>query len=297
MAFEEVSEALHESLNGADKPQAETVEASAENNQTPTNELVDLSNIGKFRWEGKDWTLEDLKKSVLMQSDYTKKTQALAKERQEYQSLVESRKFDVNLKADIKNVLQNPDLVSRFKDIYPAEYHEILDMALKNVGQNNQQGSQTQQTQPNSVNPVIDKRLSQVEHALKEQMDLARAAQVEAAGASIDSVFSKMSKKYPMADEEVVIARAQALLEKGVKLTNDRGEQNEDVWDKIWKTINDATQKRFEGHYKKQVDEQKSANVKARDTASGGGIPGQGPRPKMTIKEATAAAIKHFENR
>lgn len=253
----------------------DTQEAGAENS------LTDLSSIGKFRFEGKDWTVDDLKKSMLMHSDYTKKTQALSEE----------RKFVDNLHIDLNNVRQNPELLAAFKQIYPPKYHVLVE----GIETNKQAAPQPQTGQP-SVSPDLERRLAQIETAYRNQELSVREAQVAAAEASIDSVFGKMTKKYPLASEEVVIARAQALLDKGAKLSDDKGNPNEDLWDKIWKSVQEASAKHYEGHYKKLVNEQKQASVKGKDVASGGGLPGQAPK-KMSLKEASEHAIATLTRR
>lgn len=297
MGLEQASEALHESLNEESdttvKPEESTDQATDENK----SELVDLSSLAKFRFEGKDWTIDDLKKSILMQSDYTRKTQALAQERQTYQ---QDQKFAANLKSDLEFVLQNPDKVAEFKQVYPEKYHGILDVLLSRQQVNNQNPQGPKETP--SVNPVLENRLTKMEKILLEQERQTYEAKVEATNAAIDQVFTKMNAKYPFVDEEVVISRAQALHEKAKAegnphlLVDEQGNQKADAWDKIFKSVNENAQKRYESHYKKQVTEQKTANGKGKDIASGGGIPGQAPK-RMTIREASEHAIATLSNR
>ena len=295
MGLQEAHEAIERDLGEASKDGApETAQSTAP--EQAAQEIVDLSSLAKFKLENKEWTLDELKKSMMLEQDYRKKTSMLAQERKQFQ---ETAKFDVNLKHDIVAVLKDPGLVEEFKRVYPKEYHSVIDAYLENQRLNNPQAqTQTQQ----SVNPVYDRRISQLEQKLMEQDEMSREAQVSSINASLDSLFSGMKEKYPLADEEVVVSRAQALLEKSLSegdkhlLADEKGNPKPEVWDRIWKSVNDQVQKRFDGHYKEQVSKQKQANVKAKDSAPGGGIPGQAPI-KETLKQATERAIKELGGR
>lgn len=295
MGLEQAHEAMENSLNGN---QTETTSAEPGVELKPNTEevsLTDLDKLDKIRFQGQDMTVEDLRKAYLRNSDYTKKTQALAQERQKFEqeskSISEEKKYVDNLQADLASIRQNPALADEFKRIYPEKYHALLDYVLAN--------NQGQQPMANNVNPLLEKRLSQIEKTFEQQQTETYQAKVEAAEASLDNVFGQMSKKYPLADEEIVISKAQVLLDQAKASGNkhlfadEKGQPKMDMWEKVWKTVNESAQKRYEGHYKKQVGDQKLANGKAKDTASGGGIPGQAPK-KMTLKEAAEAAEAHF---
>ena len=227
---------------------------------TEQQDLLDLDSVEKFRFADKEWTPKEFRSAYMMQSDYTKKTQEIAQE----------RKFAENLSIDIKAVLSKPELADKFKEIYPEKYHAVLDQLLENVSNSKQQGVPAQQE--NESNSDFAKRLEQVEKRFHEQ-------EVEAASAQIDATFSKLSEQYPMADEEVVITRAQALIEKGTKV-DDR------VFNELFKQSHDRNKERLEKHYSKQVGKQKEANAKGKDMASGGGIMGRAPVKPKTLKEA-----------
>lgn len=284
MGMEEASGALHESLEGKDTPTLET--GSAEGAQ---QELIDLDKVDKWRYQGKDWTREDWNKSYVPLSQFTKKSQELAESKKSYEK---SAQYSSNLVADLENVRNDRQLYAEFLKIYPKEYHSLLDKYLGMTP--NQQQSMQQQAQ--GLDPKLEQRLNRIEAGFSQYETTTKEAQVEAASASIDSLFKKMQEKYPLASEEVVISRAQALLDQGAKLSDNKGNADESAWDKVWKNVNDAFQKQYESHYKKQVNNQKQANVRGKDVASGGGLPGQAPK-KMTIKEATEHAIATLTGR
>lgn len=52
--------------------------ATPQNNQPTTQELIDLASVQKFKIDGKEMTFDQLKKSMMLHSDYTKKTQSVA---------------------------------------------------------------------------------------------------------------------------------------------------------------------------------------------------------------------------
>lgn len=287
MGFEEAHEAIESAYGNGQDGQKTTPEVTA----PPVPEQVQLTELDKlerFKFEGKEMTLDELRKSIMLDKDYRKKTHVLSEERKQFQSQQESAKFDVNLQADLRAVLGNPSLLAEFKRIYPEKYHYLADnLRLPEQKQDAQQ----------SVDPRIDQRLRQIEaqhyeqqQRYSQQQKEYQEAQVEAASATIDTIFGKMSQKYPLADEEVVIARAQALVDNGAKLIDEKGNPDDSMWDKIWKSVNDQSQKRYEGHYKKQVDQQKLASSKGKDMAAGGGIPDQAPK-KIKFKDVADHAI------
>ena len=219
--------------------------------------VLELDAVEKFKFQGREWTPKELQNAYLMQSDYTKKTQAIAEE----------RKFYDNLSVDLAAISKNPALVSEFKRIYPEKYHSYLSYVTP------KQAEQMQQPAEKSIDPEFMSRFESLERSIREK----EAAAIEA---ELDVKFKQLGEKYPMADEEAVIARAQSLLNKGQDL-------NDNTWDALWKSVNDVNQKKFEQVYQNKVKEQKTANIRGRDVAAGGGTVGQAPTKPRTIKEAT----------
>lgn len=228
---------------------------------------VDLDAVGKFRFGGKDWTTKEFQGAYMMQADYTRKTQQLAEE----------RKYFDNLNADLAAVKNNPALEAQFKQIYPVKYHAYLDYVAQK-----KEAQQTGQQQYGNVNPEFQRRFDMLEADMNSR-------KVEAINAELDARFKTLTEKYPFADEEAAIARAQALHSKGIKLTDD-------TWDKIWKAVSDKNQEIFKKFGAAQVNKQKSAHLKGKDSAPGGGIPGQAPKKPKTIKEASAFALEEMNN-
>lgn len=232
--------------------------------------LIDLDSTEKFKFEGKEWTKEQLRQAYLRHEDYTQKTQALA----------ENRKFYENLPYDLDSVRKNPALANQFKSIYPRAFHRYLDNLGSGQPVEQQQQYQTSQS-ANQVDPVFLERFNRVEQQLLN-------SQVSAINAQLDAKFERFSKLYPYADEEAVVARAQYLVEKGEEMT-DR------VWDSLWKSSNERTQKVAEARYQSQLQAQKVANKKSKDVPGGGAIPASGVKMPRTIKEASLLALRELE--
>lgn len=237
----------------------------------PTSEeqkIIDLESQDKFRFGGKEWTPKEFQGAYMMQADYTRKTQQLSEERKYYD----------NLSADLSAVRSNPELADKFKEIYPTKFHSYLEYVEKR-----QQPTQPgQQNQYQSLDPAYQKRFDTLEADMNER-------KVAAINAELDSRFKTLSERYPFADEEAAIARAQAAHQKGIQLTDK-------VWDQIWKDTHDKNESRFKKISSEQINKQKSANQKGKDVASGGGIPGQAPRAPKTIKDASKFALEEMQN-
>lgn len=231
---------------------------------------MDLESVQKFRFGGKEWTPKEFQGAYMMQADYTRKTQQLAEE----------RKYFDNLNADLAAVKSNPALEAKFREVYPAKYHAYLDyVAQKQQAQTGQNG---QQSQYGNIDPEFKRRFDMLEADMNTR-------KVEAINAELDARFKTLSEKYPLADEEAAIARAQALHSKGVQLTDK-------VWDQVWKAVSDKNESVFKKYGAAQVNKQKTANQRGKDAAPGGGIPGQAPKRPKTIKEASALALEELQN-
>jgi hypothetical protein len=259
------TQAAEGKLDSAPAPKEESQQsAQAESNQQ--SQLTELEKLERFSYKGKEWTPKDLESAILMQSDYTKKTQAIAEERKYYE----------NLPHDLMRVAAQPGLAEEFKRIYPEKFHNYLTA----IEQQNNQGVEAQvpsQAQKPGIDPEFVSRFERLESAWKEQ-------EIKTAETKIEQVFSKMKSKYEYVDEEQVIARAQHALSKGEKL-------DDSAWEKIFKTVNDLEHSKFQAWHKKQVATQQEAHQKGKDIGGGGGIPGQAPKKLSSFKDAEQAMM------
>jgi len=255
------------SLEGDNEVSTEvSTDESLATTETPEQpSIYDLDSAEKFKWQGREWTTKELQSAYMAHSDYTRKTQALAEE----------RRFYDNLSVDLEAVKHNPNLLSEFKRVYPEKFHSYL-----NYVQQKQPEGQVQ-SQQSSIDPQFKERFERLERQLHEK-------EVSAIEAELDVKFKQYSEKYPMADEEAVVARAQALLARGDKLTDE-------TWDNLWKSVHDRYQKLADDYYGKKIKEQKSASHKAKDVGSGGGTVGHAPFKPKNLKEATDALLASGE--
>lgn len=248
----------------------ESAQVTAPEGQPQASELLDLDSVEKFRYGGREWTPKDFRGAQMMQADYTRKTQEIAQERKYYD----------NLSHDLERVKANPQLAAEFKKIYPEKFHGYLGYVSSSpqTQARQPQGQQQQgQAQPGKAyDPELMNRIERIEADYKER-------KLEAIDKQLDAVFESMGKKYPMADQEAVIARAQAMLDRGEKLTDES-------WDKVFKSVHDVIQKKSDEYQSKKVQGQMSVNQRGKDAGAGGGLPGRAPNLPRTIKEAAALA-------
>lgn len=234
--------------------------------EQPEQSIYDLDSAEKFKWQGREWTTKELQNNYLMHSDYTRKTQAIAEERKYYD----------NLNSDLEAVSRNPNLIAEFKKIYPEKFHSFLNYTSPKSTQPVQQ----QQSQ-SGIDPAFMNRFEKLEKTMNER-------EVAAVEAELESKFKQLSSKYPMADEEAVIARAQTLLNRNENVSDQ-------VWDNLWKNVHEKNQKLADAYYQNKIKEQKTASAKGKDVPSGGGTLGQAPKQARTIREASAMLMAEQE--
>ena len=268
-------------------PQTGTTDATpVETPQTDpaqAGQMVEIDTPDRYRYKGRP--LNEWESGYMRQQDYTQKTQAIAQE----------RKFNDNLAIDLDRVRENPQLAEQFKSVYPEKYHAFLRYALTNSANPRTQQQTNPQAQPQQsygrLDPATESRIAQLERNIRDK-------EVATISTELDQKFEKLQSKYPHADEEAVIARAQTLLAK----LKEQDPLNPDLrisdkqWDALWKTQHDRAYGISNAHYQKQIQAQISAHKKGSDTGHGGGLPGQAPRQFKTIKEASEQFHKDIES-
>lgn len=222
--------------------------------------ILDVDSAERVKFDGREWSTQDLKKAYLMQSDYTKKMQELSETRDNYN-------YYEHLKADLDKVERNPALAAEFKKIYPEKFHSWVSKF---------------QTPKQEIKAGLPDEYVEDLKSLKEMVFKDK---VEAFEAQIDANINTFSKKYPYADTEAVLARLEYLTNRGEKVTNQ-------VWEKTYKTLHDRVEQSVSNHQKEIVNKQKQATAKAKDSPMGGGIPSDPPVRFKSIKEAESAYLK-----
>lgn len=249
-------------------------ELSTEVSSNDPSTYLDVDNAPGVRFGGKEYTIEDFKKGWMRQEDYTKKTQTLAEERKQYDQ------FIPHLYSDLEKIRTNPQLATQFREVYPKQFHAALDALLKtgvNQAQDGKRGGED----------AFSERVARIESHLKEQ-------EIKAIEQELAAMAKTYEQKYEMAKEADVMYRAQLLLDTKAK-QGDNAPISSEQWDNLWKQSHDERMSDFKNYQSKQFNNQKQANLKSRDMASGGGIPGQAPKVAKNLREAQDLLMSSLE--
>lgn len=255
-----------------------TQENPSQGSAQAADQPIEIDNPDRYRYQGR--TLKDWESGYMARQDYTQKTQALAQDR---------RYFD-NLSYDLDRVRANPQLAEQFRQIYPEKFHPYLRYVLSENSRPYSPPSGQPQGQYSRLDPAYEARIASIESEITQN-------KVAAITVELDRKFEKLRQQYPYADEEAVVARAQALIAKMKEMNPGAKIQiNDKQWDALWKSQHDRVYALSDAQYKKQVQNQIQANKKNADPArGGGGLTGQPPRQFRTIKEATTQALADIE--
>lgn len=249
--------------------------------------VFDLTKAEKFMWEGKEMTPQELKKAMLRQQDYTKKTQQAAEERRRFEQERETwtkqredaEKFDSNYEIDIQNVLRDPSLEAKFREIYPAKYHALLEKALVQAfGDPNS---------PKRNESLLEQRLKSIETKFQQQdMERSRQSfekQVQLDSEILNSNIDRLTQKYPLADEDSVLARAEYMAS-SMKKDDQFNANFSQLMEKLYKENHQFHETRYKQIYKEKVEKQKQANTRAKDVGTGGATPAAAPT-KLKLRD------------
>ncbi len=266
-----------------DATSSEETKSSGQSELAPDSnqpQLAELEKLERFRFDNQEWTPKDLKNAVLRMNDYTRKTQELAESRK---SVETEQLYRDNFKVDFQKVLQNPELIDVFKQYYPKHWVEVAEQLLETTKSSsgstqNAQPNQQQPPQGSALDSKLLKRIDYIEKTFQQR-------EVEALEKTLDAEFDKLTQKYPKANQELALARAQLLSDKQVDILKD-GKLEE-----IFKSLHDVESGREKQWRDSMVKEQKTANAKGRDTGKGGGTAGKAPE-KMSFREARDNMLK-----
>jgi len=293
MGFEQAQEAMDSAESASSS--TGTTDLAPESTQADNksvSDLIDIGSLDKFRFKDKELTPKELEKSFMLQKDYSRKTQELAKEREkysqtqaEYKAYQEEKKFSDNLNADLKALIKDPSLVSEFLKIYPQKYHQYLDLLPQNTL--NQMQGQQQQTQ----DPQLLRKIHEIESKVlgREQKEEAILFQQDSKlkESQLDAADAKFSAKYKWADPEVVLSKLSYLNDRGT-FGDPKQEGYMDkvvkTYESIWKQDHEKNLERYGSWNKEQAREQKRANSQGKDMGQGGQTPSQAPS-KMKLKD------------
>jgi len=264
-------------------PEARAAEAAK------IEEFLDFeANKGKkIKIGDQELTLEELNKGYLRQQDFTQKTQELAKD----------RKYRDNLEYDLQKIAGDPTLLSEFKRLYPKQYHAAAELVVQGKAP-----ADATKDVPKAapIDPELKARLDRLESAEKQRETENREREIKAFESEIDATMKELAPKYPFADDETVMAKAQGLLSYMRSKAIERGDDPSAIkltkshWDRVYKLTHEQSEKRYKAHYEAQRQKQKSAHAQGSDVAAGGGLPGQAPS-KMKLGDVKEHMIAQLE--
>lgn len=244
--------------------------------QEVAHAIAELDKMDKFKLDGQEWTLKDLKAAIMRQKDYTQKTQGLAEERKSFDS---ERKFHEKLAWDLLAVRENPALAQEFIRVYPEKFHSHVEQFLKNQTQAQGSNQNVQQSQPDIQ---MLSRLDRLEKFYHEQEVVKNESQIK-------ETMTELGAQYPRTQnplvKEVILARAWELHQTGVELSKER-------WESIYKQVDQAVKGLAGQEYGEKVKQQTQANQKARGDGSGGGTAGRAPAKFKNFDEITKLALE-----
>jgi len=251
--------------------------APAESAETP--KLTELDGLSEFSFGGKKFTPDKFQEILSQHDSWSGQVKEFG----------ETKKFDENLEVDLDNVLQNPHLAQRFKEIYPKKYHGILDRLLK-TGQASAQGQQTSQPQQPALPKEFLNEFGQTVNDVRFLKDHIFQAQVETANAKLDAILPPLFKKYPLANEEQVYARAEATLAKDQALSDA-------AWERLVRESHEGISKKADQFYNQKLKAQLEKGKQGKDVGPGGVTPGQAPKRARNFDDAYEEMIKHIQTR
>ena len=271
-------------VNSMGESQTPEVESKPilENSEAPkpetAKEILDLDKLERFRFAGKEWNPKDLRNSYLMREDYTRKTQEVA----------EARKFADNFKYDMQSLVKDPGLMDKFASIYPKEYVESAKEIMQMLRSGNTPSPN--QTQQGQIDPNFLKEFKEVKGWIQSQTEQQKQVSIEQANTWLDNQYTSLSKKYPNAVEEIVTARAQALIDMQRPV-------NSEVLDKLFEQSQKEMTDRFVTAKQNKVKEQLKVGQSGKDVGQGGSPASEGPKKYKTFKEAKAAMLADLNSK
>jgi hypothetical protein len=259
-------DAMVAEANGLGNSQDESPKATKVQ-KTIADEILDLASVKKIKIDGVEMTPEEIRKSILRQQDYTKKTQALAEERKQ---LADYRKFDDNFDTDLAQVESDPSLWAEFQRLYPEKYQQ---RALKYLNTVSPKAS----TETTPVPPQFQKKVSELESRIQRYEELE-------ANYELDKVFTEMKAKYPDAVEEMVLPVAERIAQQlNAPLTKEH-------WERAFKAVNDKMKSVYSARDAARREAIKAKAKLAKDGGRGGNNV-EGKPVKETLKQALERAI------
>lgn len=264
-------------MSDTDQQSAVETPASTESPAASTPQSTDIDSLSEFSFQGQKYTPQALAKLL---GEHQKYSQSMP-EAEKY------REFAENLEIDIEKVVRNPALADQFKQMYPKQFHAVLD---KMLGTTRPAASQ-ENAQANMPSEITSK-LHALESELagfKQEKYQAQVAQQEA---YLQKVVDPLFEKYPYAKprevQNAVFAQAQSMVEQGYKMTDA-------AWDRLVKETHLAIKKQSDELRAIEIKKQTEVGAKGADTGAGGSPPGQAPARARSFREAEMEALRQIK--
>lgn len=240
-------------------------------------DILDLGGVEQFKFNDKTLTPSDLEKVFSEHEEYSKTLHDYNRDAQ----------YFVNLDVDLDRVKANPALADKFKSVYPERFHKFVDYVVAGGSV----AKATSAAKPESKNtpelpPEIMEKLKDVDD-IKSQLhqERVRAHQVE-----ISQHLDKAVQKYPLADRDVILAKAQNILEQ-------RGTLDGQTFEKLAKQVHESLEKTYQSYQKSKIEPQLKAGNRAKESGIGGASGPQAAKKYSSFEEATEAAIAALRGR
>lgn len=257
-------------IEGQDVPTTDAVSAPDLN----APEITNLDSLSQWQYQGKTFTPDEWASIHSEHSEWKEKIG-------EYEK---TQKYLDNFETDLENVLNDPRLAERFKQVYPKPFHVALDRLLSKPTP--QPTVQSGNAQSLSLPKEFLSEFNQIKAQLQGITQESQKVKEEAAAAHLDATLPKLLTKYPMASEVEVLTRAEALLSQKQKVTDA-------VFERLARESHEAYTKKADQYHGAKLKEQLAKGERAKDTGSGGGSPGMKPNRPRTFDEAREAMLKH----
>ena len=238
-------------------------------------DILDLDQHETVRFQGKEYTQQELMDKLLGKEP-------------EADEFSQHRDFYLNLDADLMKIAQSRGeqrrvLSQQFREIYPKKFHSYLGVIKDGAAAD----SRLRNSDSNfDAKQVIDELREEIKTLKSEVTGRFEHQDSQSRRQQLDLLLPKLGEKYPYADIDGVLAKAEALL-----MSNKRMEMTPGTWERLFKQAHSAMEARVEKHHNGKLKEQLEIGAKNRDTGAGG-VPVGHRQKARTIKEATEGYLK-----
>lgn len=290
------SDNLENESQGDRTPQDSPDQRQASHESETQEERVnpDLERIERFMFQGKEYTPKELGTLLAREQEQTKaftqKMQALAEERKAFESSrTANQKYDDALGIDLQKVRENPNLAQEFIRTYPESYHRHLRAVLGSTSNS--------QEQTGSSSPQIPVELMSEVQQLRTYVQAQEVAKVEA---TIEKDLARVMTEFKHANRKEVLADVWEFHNSLASdpVTGKKPPVPPEIWAKAAEASHNDRVEWAKNYQRDLQQQQKQANLKARDVGSGGGTPGSGGPKKFDPKKGFGAlnrdVLGHF---